>query len=96
MFLDFPYFHFLCKFVIYSECGSGGFFAPAKSDKMEITFEMSDITGLETMSSKCQKKKCSIAEFLLTDSKKAPEKHGDVHFAEFLANKIRCNFLCPK
>ena len=36
-----------------------------------------------------KKKKCSIAEFLLTDSKKAPEKHGDVHFAEFLANKIR-------
>ena len=30
------------------------------------------------------------------DSKKAPEKHGDVRFAEFLANKICINFLCPK
>ena len=35
-------------------------------------------------------------EFLCMDSKKAPEKHGDVHFAKFLANKICINFLCPK
>ena len=57
--------------------------------------------GQRTMFSKAEKKgskkkKWSIAEFLLTDSKNGSEKHGDVHFAEFLANKIRYNFLCPK
>ena len=35
-------------------------------------------------------------ELLDVDSKKAPEKHGDDCFAEFLANKICINFLCPK
>ena len=56
--------------------------------------------GQKSMFSKAQKrgskKKWSIAEFLYMDSKKAPEKHGDVRFAKFLANKICINFLCPK
>ena len=61
----------------------------------DFTNEKQGQHGQKSMSSEW-KKKCSIVEFLLMDSKKAPEKHGDVHYAEFLANKIRYNFLCPK
>ena len=53
------------------------------------------LSSQKSMFSKAQKKglkkKWSLAEFLLTDSNNGPEKHGDVRFAEFLANTVGLN-----
>ena len=43
-------------------------------------------------------KKENVAKKLkmVLDSKKAPENDGDIHFAQFFANKSRRKFLFPK